>query len=124
MASSSQSGDDVLTGDSGNDQLYGDADPAQIFLPEASKFGADRFVFANGSGLDTIFDFENGRDLIDLTGFAGITLFDQVDAQATQVGADTVVDLGAAAGGGGDQDVLTLIGIVAADLDQTDFLFA
>ena len=41
---------------------------------------------------------ENGADLIDLTGFAGIDDFGEVDAQQRAVGADTVIDLGAAAG--------------------------
>ena len=87
--------------------------------------GADRFVFANGSGLDTIFDFQDDFDLIDLTGFAGITGFgDLSPSNVSQIGADTVIDLGAAAGGAGDQDVLTLAGFDAGDLDQTDFLFA
>jgi Ca2+-binding RTX toxin-like protein len=116
-------GDDVLIGGTGNDQLYGDADPSISDLTNVTR-GADRFVFANGSDLDTIFDFELDRDLIDLTGFAGIDDFGEVAAQASQVGADTVIDLGAAAGGAGGQDVLTLIAVAAADLDQADFLFA
>ena len=56
--------------------------------------------FANGSGQDTIFDFENDKDVIDLTGFAGITGFDQVGAQSSQSGANTIIDLGAAATAG------------------------
>ena len=85
--------------------------------------GADRFIFANGSGQDTIFDFQDDVDLIDLTGFAGITDFGDLSPDnVTQSGTDTVIDLGAAAGGTGDQDVLTLASFTAGDLDATDFL--
>jgi len=69
-------------------------------------------------------DFENGKDAIDLPGFAGIDGIDEVRAQARQVGADTVIDLGAAAGGAAGADVLTLVGFDLARLDAADFLFA
>jgi hypothetical protein len=42
----------------------------------------------------------------------------------SQSGADTVIDLGAAAGGAAGKDVLTLTGIQVAALDAGDFLFA
>jgi Ca2+-binding RTX toxin-like protein len=119
-------GNGVLIGGTGNDRFFGDADPNPIQgsdLTDVTR-GADRFVFAIGSGLDEIVDFQDDLDLIDLTGFAGITGFAQVGAQASQVGADTVIDLGAAAGGAGGQVVLTLVGFAATDLNATDFLFA
>ena len=126
-------GDDVLTGGTGNDALYGDRDPTAsngdldptTIDPTNVARGADRFVFADGSGLDTIFDFENGRDLIDLTGFAGITGFEDLSPDnVTPSGVDTVIDLGAAASGAGGQGVLTLVNFAVGDLDETDFLFA
>jgi Ca2+-binding RTX toxin-like protein len=54
---------DVLIGGAGHDILVGDpgfggGDPAQAF--------ADRFVFTKGSGLDKIFDFQQGLDKIDV----------------------------------------------------------
>ena len=119
-------GNDVLIGGTGDDSLYGDADPLSSDFTNVTG-GADRFVFADGTGLDTIFDFQNAVDLIDLTGFAGITGFAQIDANAVPGGVDdtdTVIDLGAAAGATGGQDVLTLLAFNAADLDATDFLFA
>ena len=58
-------GNDILIGGAGNDFLTGDA-------------GADTFVFTQGSGFDTISDFEAGRDQIDLTDF-GFTSFDQLN---------------------------------------------
>jgi hypothetical protein len=51
-------------------------------------------VFANGSGLDTTFDFENDKDVIDLTGFAGIGDVNDIDDNSSQVGTDVVIDLG------------------------------
>ena len=64
-------GNDTLTGGAGNDTLTGGA-------------GADTFVFAAGHGTDTIKDFQNGTDTIDLTAFSGITGFS--DLTATQSG--------------------------------------
>ena len=120
---SARCGNDVVTGGGGNDEMVGDA--FEFGDPTTITRGHDRFVFANGSGLDTIFDFEDGRDLIDLRGFAGIAGFaDLSPANVAQVGADTVIDLGAAAGGAADADVLTLAGFTTANLDATDFLFA
>jgi hypothetical protein len=68
--------------------------------------------------------FEDDKDRIDLTGFRGIDDLAEVRARATQVGADTVIDLGAAAGGAAGEDVLTLAGFDLARLDAADFLFA
>jgi mannan endo-1,4-beta-mannosidase len=48
-------GDDVLIGDKGNDTLTGGS-------------GSDLFVIAKDGGIDTIIDFEYGRDLIQLSG--------------------------------------------------------
>jgi Ca2+-binding RTX toxin-like protein len=44
-------GDDVLSGDLGNDTLTG-------------GLGVDRFLLSNDSGIDTITDFEDGKDLL------------------------------------------------------------
>ena len=54
MQDSTSGGNDVLVGGTGNDNLYGDA---QTILGTGVTRGTDRFVFANGSGIDTIFDF-------------------------------------------------------------------
>jgi Ca2+-binding RTX toxin-like protein len=55
-----RAGDDVITGGRGSDQLTGGA-------------GADKFAFKDARfGRDTITDFENGTDLIDLRG-SGLT---------------------------------------------------
>jgi hypothetical protein len=100
--------------------LYGDAFSKTV----GSTGDADRFVFARGSGRDSIGNFEHHKDRIDLTGYRGIDSFAEVRAHSTQSGADTVIDLGAAAGGAAGADVLTLAGIALDTLDTRDFLFA
>jgi Ca2+-binding RTX toxin-like protein len=113
-------GADVLVGGTGDDRLWGDF--GEVF--GTATGGADRFVFAQGSGRDTIGDFAVGRDRIDLTAYRGIDGFAEVRAHTTRSGADTVIDLGAAAGAAAGEDVLTLYGIGLATLDARDFLFA
>ena len=96
-------GDDTLTGGAGNDRLFGGED-------------ADTFVIGPGHGNDTIADFENGADTIDLSAFAGITQFS--DLTATQDGSNVVIDLSAHGGG-----TITLQGFTLNDLDASDFAF-
>lgn len=57
-------GDDRLDGGLGDDYLWGDT-------------GADTFVFAQSGGTDTIGDFEDGSDLIDLSDW-GFSAFSEV----------------------------------------------
>lgn len=121
MSGNARCGNDVLIGGIGNDRLYGDADALQSTLDHVTR-GLDRFVFAKGSGLDTIFDFEDNGDVIDLTGVRGINRFSQVQAQSIQSGDDVVIDLGAAAGGLAGSNVLTLVDFSLADLSRADFL--
>lgn len=63
-------GADTLSGDEGNDRSWGGT-------------GADIFVFAAGHGRDTVLDFRNGQDRIDLTDF-GFADFAAVEAIAVQ----------------------------------------
>ncbi len=51
------SGADTLDGGAGLDLLYG-------------GMGEDAFVFAEGTGLDIVYDFEDGTDMIQLSGMA------------------------------------------------------
>jgi serralysin len=117
-------GDDTLIGATGSDQLFGDANP---YLPGSDLArvtrGADRFVLSPGSGRDIVGDFEHGRDKIDLGTYWGIDGFADIRGHAAQVGMDTVIDLGAAAGGAAGRDVLTLAEVRLAGLDAGDFLF-
>ena len=97
-------GDDIIRGDAGNDTITGGA-------------GDDTFVVAAGDGSDTITDFADGEDLIDLSAFSAISGVS--DLTITQDGDDTVIDL--SAHGGGE---ITLEDFTSTDLDATDFGFA
>ena len=96
-------GDDTLDGGNGRDLLAGGA-------------GADVFVFATGTNRDTITDFEDGIDQIDLTGLApaGITEFAHLAISDNGVDAVVMLDGG---------NYVTLLNTLAADLDATDFIF-
>ena len=91
-------GADTLNGGAGNDALDGGA-------------GDDAFVFAPGSGADTVAGFIAGgvEDSIDLAAYNG----SGVTWTITQTGADTVF-----AFSNGDQ--ITLTNVTAANLVQTD----
>ncbi|MBR1298600.1 VCBS domain-containing protein [Bradyrhizobium sp. AUGA SZCCT0042] len=89
------SGDDNLTGSSGN----------------------DLFVVAQPIGYDTIYNFDTAHDQIDLIGYAGFTTF--VDVQAQTINndlGDAVITLG-------EGQSITLHGVDANSLSADDFVF-
>ena len=98
-------GDDTITGLGGDDTLTGNE-------------GDDTFVFAASHGSDTITDFTDGEDTIDLSGLSGITGFSDVSGSITQSGNDTVIDLSSFGGGS-----ITLEGFTSTDLSADDFAF-
>ncbi|MDE2759426.1 MAG: calcium-binding protein [Paracoccaceae bacterium] len=100
-------GEDILNGGTGDDILWGD-----FCNPDS----ADIFVVGIGEGKDTIKDFGDGMDKIDLTAF--VTLDTVSDLSYTQVGSDVVIDLSSVNGGS-----VILEGINVSDLDDTDFIF-
>ena len=98
-------GDDVLIGGSGNDTITGGA-------------GDDLIVYRDGGGADTITDFTTGAgsdDVIELYGVSGITGFADVQAAASQIGADTLIDFGGT-------DLIVLAGVDVNTLHADDFL--
>jgi Ca2+-binding RTX toxin-like protein len=95
------SGADTLMGYGGNDTLFGGG-------------GADKFVFAHGTGQDSIGDFVAGTDKIDLTAIGFASYQDVINA-THDVGGNAVIDLG-----NGDQ--LTLTGVTTAQLHSGDFI--
>ena len=97
-------GNDRLEGGGGDDRLKGGA-------------GNDVFVFGPGNGADTVADFTDGKDRIDLRAFTAITGFSDVDAEAVSGGVE--IDLSAHGGG-----TVLLEGFALADLDPGDFLFS
>ena len=76
-------GNDVLSGGVGADRLIGQQGNDRL----TGGTYADRFVFATGDGTDTITDFQNGIDRIEITN--GATSFAQVTV--TDLGADVRV---------------------------------
>jgi Ca2+-binding RTX toxin-like protein len=105
-------GDDWLLGDEGDDHLEGGDGDDRMYGGD----GDDTFVFADGDGDDTIYDFVAGAysdDVINLANHSGANDFG--DIVTTQVGSDTLIDLGA--------DSITLLGVNASDLHADDFIF-
>ena len=90
---------DTIDGGLGNDWLSGGT-------------GTDTFIFKAGWGSDTVFDFEDGLDMLDLSqsglAFADLTI--------TQSGSDTIIsELG--------DNTIQLDDTATIDITQTDFLF-
>jgi hypothetical protein len=104
-------GNDVLVSGSGNDDMWGDA---AVMLEEATG-GSDTFVFALNNGHDTVHDFEQGKDYIDLTawGDIGIHVFESLTIVSN--GVDTEIQLGSTGS-------ITLLGV--GTLLETDVLLA
>ena len=97
-------GNDILDGGTGEDLLIGSS-------------GADTFYFASGYAADTVFDFSHAQgDRINLTAFANVHNLTQVMVRSSQVGVDSLTNLG-----GGD--FVTLKNINLAGLVASDFTF-
>ena len=94
-------GGDGLAGGTGDDYLIGGS-------------GEDRFVFDPRNGTDTIADFRDGEDFIDLSSF-GLTDFSDMTLSSEANG--VTIDLSDHGGGS-----ILLRGADIADLDASDFL--
>ncbi len=89
------SGDDTLTGSSGQ----------------------DLFVFSQPIGQDVIYSFDASHDQIDLVGYAGIASFDDVKSHLTaDANGDAVITLA-------DGQSITLDGVAADSLAASNFVF-
>ena len=75
---------------------------------------SDRFVFGAGSGLDTIHDFQQGKDTIDAGGY-GVTSFAQLTI------ANDVVAFDGAADGAGNEVTVLASGNIPVVLAASDF---
>ena len=118
---------DMLSGDAGNDKLYGEAgdddldggagkDDLTGGAGDDELTGgaqADVFIFGAGDGNDTITDFEDGSDLIDLTAL-GLSGMDALGL--AQVGTDVVITLAPG-------DSVTVENIGLTQLTADDFVF-
>ncbi|MEO9877623.1 MAG: VCBS domain-containing protein, partial [Anderseniella sp.] len=114
-------GDNWLYGYGGNDTVNGGAGADVIFGNDGSDIlsggtGADTFYFLNGdTGTDTVTDFENDVDQLDLRYLGVFTSTQEVLDAASSSGADTVIDLGA-----GNSIVLQNFGF--SNFNEADFL--
>lgn len=106
--------DTLVGGKDANDAMWGDA-----LLLSGATGGADIFRFVGDGafniGADTIWDFEPGKDRIDLKAFAGLGIHGIADLTILLSGGDSVIDFG-----GGN----TITVKDAAALSAADFLFA
>ena len=103
-------GDDYLYGENGNDRLHGGAGTDRLF----GGAGRDVFVFEQGDGADSIRDFQNGLDRIDLSDFA-LASFSQVAALGEDRPSGLRIDFG-----GGDR--LFIDNFVLATFDAGDVI--
>jgi Tol biopolymer transport system component len=96
-------GDNTLTGGTLDDIFKGQA-------------GSDLFKFVGTVGNDTILDFTDGQDRLDLKAYDFNTLADLQNANAiSEVDGNTVIDLGV-------EGSVTLIGFALSDFDNSDLV--
>ncbi|MEG4109688.1 DUF4347 domain-containing protein [Microcoleus sp. S13_C5] len=94
-------GNDILNGGAGSDQLYGNA-------------GSDTFVLASGMGLDSIYNFQDGVDIIRLDG--GLTFG---ALQIAQSGTSTLIKIASTG-----VTLASLVNTNSALIGATDFSIA
>ena len=114
-------GDDWLSGGAGDDRLYGGkGDDTLEGGNGADRLsggdGADMFLFAAGHGDDTILDFTDNEDRIDISKF-GLSGLEAITLSSDSNG--VTIDLSASGGGG----TILLQGFDIDNLDAGDFLF-
>ena len=109
----------TLQGNSGNDKLFGRAGNDKLDGGKGSDLltggaGNDDFVFKKGYGRDTIDDFKNNADDIDLRSY-DFSKLSSVLSKASQVGDDVHIKFSST-------DILILDDFKVKDLDARDFL--
>lgn len=112
-------GQDQLQGGDGNDHLAGDQGDDRIDGGEGNDIleggdNNDTFIFTESSGQDSVIDFGQGEDRIDLSAF-DFADFDAEMGAVEEVDGDTVIDLG-------DGAQITLVGVRVDELEQNDFI--
>ena len=105
-------GHDTLNGGDGDDWLSGGASTDEL----TGGAGVDTFVYCAGDGSDTITDFTDREDKIDLSALESISGLE--DLSVVQLGSFVTIDLH---GHGGRTIALENFDI--DDLDETDFVF-
>ncbi|MEX0311276.1 MAG: calcium-binding protein [Tateyamaria sp.] len=110
-------GNDTLIGDKGEDTIAGgdgddDIDGGQDNDEMSGGAGSDTYRFRNGHGQDTITDFTQGEDVIDLT-VLNISELSQLGIQ--DLGSGVRINTG-------NGNYIELTGLSASDLTTDDFL--
>lgn len=100
---------DILFGGRGHDRLHGGKGKDKLF----GGLGRDTFVLERGHGTDTILDFREGTDLIDLSD----DLSFGVGGNVSQVGNTLVFNRGSE-----DQEVLAVLDHFRGYMDTTSFV--
>ncbi|MEG4805020.1 DUF4347 domain-containing protein [Microcoleus sp. ARI1-B5] len=100
-------GNDILLGGEGNDYLSGDLGDDTL----VGGLGSDRFLLSNDSGIDTVTDFEDGKDLLILGN--GVTF-----SQLAITESNGITQISFASSG---QVFASLIGVSATAIDAADF---
>ncbi|MBY6114416.1 M10 family metallopeptidase C-terminal domain-containing protein [Mameliella alba] len=114
---SGNGGRNALSGGDGDDQIYGggradtiDGGAGNDILVGGS--GPDQFIFGDSSGQDRVLDFEDGSDVIQLTGglsFDDLTVTAETDGLRVALTADPTV-------------FITLEGLAPGDITAADFI--
>ncbi len=114
----SRGGNDRLISGRGNDHMWGD------FGGKAPKFpsikgvgGADIFEFSGIIGQDVIYDFQDGKDKIELKGFSSITKFSDIAGRISASDERAIIKIDAS-------NTITLVGLPPSALNASDFIFS
>jgi Ca2+-binding RTX toxin-like protein len=103
-------GNDYLDGDAGDDMLDGGSGIDRLLGGE----GKDVFIFNENTGLDIVYDFEDGIDHIALV---GLTDADYGDVSISEYGATgSIIQI--------DDDVMILRGTPTNEISIDDFIFS
>lgn len=112
-----QEGNDTLYGNGGADTLDG-GQGSDILSGGVGANNQDTFLFSGSMlGNDVISDWQDGVDRIRFQS-ATLTTFAQVQANATQVGANVVIDMP------NNTDTITIQNWTLAQMSASDFLFS
>ncbi|TXI42189.1 MAG: tandem-95 repeat protein [Nitrosomonas sp.] len=109
-------GNDILKGGDGDDWLAGERGSDTLF----GGLGKDVFFFSKGGGGDTISDFANGIDKIQIAADTGITDFSQLKIGGSAGGKGFVYTTFSL----GHDGQVVLNGIPTSALDAIDFIFS
>ncbi|UVC07856.1 calcium-binding protein [Rhizobium sp. TH2] len=109
----------IIIGNDGNNRINGETGSDQLTGGE----GRDTFVFSDGFGVDRILDFrqdmwvEEGEDVIDLSGMAGLANYEELIANHVRE-----TRLGVVIFSGDDE--LSIVDMEISGLDPSQFIFA